>query len=107
MSALKRIIKDVGFKEAIKTIIMNKDAIFETYKNRYFGEKDIKDLAVIRLSICELCDKKKGTQENINSWYCPDGMGCSCSLKTKVYNFNSRCKIGNWDNINLIPLEKC
>lgn len=97
MNNLTRIIEEKGVIESAKDIFLNKKQILETYKNKYFGDNEIKELAILRLEICSNCDLKKGVQEIGNSWFCPTGMGCSCSLTNKAHNYNSRCKEGKWD----------
>jgi hypothetical protein len=99
MNNLSRIIEDKGVKESVKEIYLNKDQILESYKNKYFGDNEIKELAFLRLEICRSCDLKKGIQDNLNSWFCPTGMACSCSLTNKAHNYSSRCLEGKWDEL--------
>lgn len=99
MKNLLRIIDDKGIINSAKDIYLNKEEILESYLNKYFGDNEIKELAILRLGICANCDLKKGIQTNGNSWYCPIGMGCSCSLSNKAHNYNSRCNEGKWDHL--------
>ena len=97
MNNLTRIIEEKGVIESAKDIFLNKNQILEGGIDMIELHNEIKELAILRLEICSNCDFKKGAQENGNSWFCPTGMGCSCSLANKAHNYNSRCKEGKWD----------
>jgi hypothetical protein len=84
-------------KNTLKLIWQNRKEILEGITNSVIRDETVEEIATLRYTICDECDKKgnecavKGTAPCCNE--------CGCSLAFKTRSLSSECPLGKWDAI--------
>lgn len=73
--------------------------ITKAWFDSYFGTKEQKELATLRLGICEVCPSRKVISENVQLFTICDE--CGCPIKKKIFSsdFND-CPLSKWESID-------
>lgn len=93
----------------LKSIIKNKDAIFEGIKNSLITKEDVEEIATERKVICDKCPIKgigplnteicDNTKSGVHIKTNQVTLGCGCFLHLKQRSMGSFCPLGKWDKL--------